>query len=60
VGGSCPEADVKLLDSKIYKNTGDRVYLPVIKTQGSSEGYGINLRIKKTQNKTLLNSFYFT
>ena len=52
LGGSCAEADVKLLDSQIYRNTGDRVYLPVLKTQGSSEGFGINLRIKKIQNET--------
>lgn len=53
VGGSCPEADVKLLDSEIYRSTGNRVYLPVLKTQGSSEGYGINLRLNKIQNDQL-------
>lgn len=50
VGGSCPEADVKLLDSEIYRSTGDRVYLPVLKTEGSSEGYGFNLRLNKIKN----------
>ena len=46
IGGSCIEADVRLLNSSIYKETGERIYLPVLETQGSSEGEGINLRIK--------------
>ena len=45
IGGSCPEADIQLLDSQIYQSTGDLVYLPVLKTEGKSDGYGINLRI---------------
>ena len=53
IGGSCAEADIKLLDSEIYKSTGDRVYLPVLKTTGSSEGYGFNLRIKTNTNNRL-------
>ena len=50
IGGSCEEADVKLLDADIYKASGDRVYLPVLKTTARSEARGINIRIKDTLN----------
>ena len=50
IGGSCAEADVKLLDADIYKASGDRVYLPVLKTTARSEGKGLNLRIKNKIN----------
>lgn len=46
IGGSCEEADVRLLNSDLYRNTGERQYLPVLETQGSSKGKGITLRIK--------------
>tara|TARA_B100000579_G_C22846142_1_gene864475 strand:+ start:2765 stop:3880 length:1116 start_codon:yes stop_codon:yes gene_type:complete len=45
IGGSCEEADIQLLDSKLYRSTGEMSYIPVLKTQGISDGYGINLRI---------------
>ncbi len=60
IGGSCSEADVQLLDSKIYQSTGDLVYLPVLKTQGKSDGYGINLRIKIKNDNNLKFSHTFT
>ena len=60
IGGSCSEADVQLLDSKIYQSTGDLVYLPVLKTQGKSDGYGINLRIKSKNDNNLKFSHTFT
>ena len=44
VGGSCDEAKLRLLDSDIYKSTGELVYLPVLQTSGSSESYGFFLR----------------
>ena len=44
VGGSCSEAKLRLLDSEIYKSTGELVYLPVLETTGSSESFGILLR----------------
>ena len=50
IGGSCEEADVKLLDADIYKTSGERVYLPVLRTTARSEGNGMNLRIKNTIN----------
>ena len=50
IGGSCAQADVKLIDPSIYQTTGERVYLPVLKTTGSSEGSGLNLRIKNKIN----------
>ena len=53
IGGSCTEADVKLLDSEIYKSTGERVYLPVLQTTGESDAYGFNLRIKNKVNQNL-------
>lgn len=46
IGGSCADADVRLLNSEIYRATGERVYLPVLETQGSSKGKGLSLRIK--------------
>jgi len=53
IGGSCENADVKLLDSKIYRSTGERVYLPVLETEGSSEGKGLTIRIKKKKIENL-------
>lgn len=50
IGGSCAEADVKLINSSIYQATGERIYLPVLETTGSSEGSGLNLRIKNKIN----------
>jgi len=47
IGGSCENADVRLLDSNLYRTTGERVYLPVLETEGSSEGKGLTIRIKK-------------
>jgi len=44
IGGSCSEAKLGLLDSEIYKSTGELVYLPVLSTSGSSESFGILLR----------------
>lgn len=52
IGGSCVEADIKLLDSALYRSTGERRYLPVLSTTGLSEGNGINLRIKNKTNNT--------
>ena len=45
VGGSCEEARLRLLNSEVYKSTGDLVYEPVLKTIGNSESQGIYLRI---------------
>ena len=45
VGGSCDDAKLRLLDSDIYRASGDLVYLPVLKTRGSSESKGLFLRI---------------
>ena len=45
IGGSCDEARLRVLDSDIYKTTGDLVYEPVLKTKGNSESEGIYLRI---------------
>ncbi len=45
VGGSCEEARLRLLDSDIYKSTGELVYEPVLRTSGESESKGIYLRI---------------
>ena len=51
IGGSCEEAGLRLLDSDIYKSTGDLVYEPVLRTSGESESEGIYLRISpKTLN----------
>ena len=59
VGGSCNEADVQLLDAEIYRSTGDLVYLPVLKTQGKSDGYGLNLRIQSKNDENLKISYFF-
>ena len=56
VGGSCPEAKLRLLDSDIYKSTGELVYLPVLSTTGSSESFGLLLR----SSPITLNLFSFT
>lgn len=53
IGGACSEADIRLLDADLYKSTGQRNYLPVLSTTGSSEGYGVSLRIKKNINSSL-------
>ena len=45
VGGSCDEARLRVLDSDIYKSSGDLVYEPVLKTAGNSDSKGIYLRI---------------
>lgn len=45
IGGSCEEARLRILDSNIYKSTGDLVYEPVLRTSGKSESEGIYLRI---------------
>ena len=45
VGGSCEEARLRLLDSDVYKSTGELVYEPVLRTSGESESKGIYLRI---------------
>ena len=56
IGGSCDEARFRVLDSNIYKTTGDLVYEPVLKTKGNSESEGIYLRI----SPKLLSLFNFT
>ena len=53
IGGSCDQADVRLLNSELYRTTGERIYLPVLDTQGSSDGKGISLRIKNKKIKDL-------
>ena len=53
IGGSCEEADIQLLDSKLYQSTGELSYIPVLKTRGNSEGYGLNLRINSIDDKNL-------
>jgi len=45
VGGSCEEAKLRVLDSDIYRSSGDLVYEPVLTTSGDSESEGIYLRI---------------
>lgn len=45
IGGSCSEARLRLLNSDIYKSTGDLVYEPVLKTSGESDSQGIFLRV---------------
>lgn len=56
VGGSCEEARLRLLDSDVYKSTGDLVYEPVLRTSGDSESEGVYLRIIPKS----LNLFNFT
>ncbi len=53
VGGSCDEAKLRLLDSDIYRNSGDLVYKPVLETEGSSETKGLFLRISSKDLKLL-------
>jgi len=43
-GGSCDNAELRLLNSEIYKTSGELVYLPVLSTSGESNSYGIILR----------------
>ena len=45
IGGSCEEAKLRLLNSSIYKSTGELIYEPVLKTEGESSSEGIYLRI---------------
>ena len=45
IGGSCAEAELRILDSEIYKSTGELVYEPVLNTSGESSSEGIYLRI---------------
>ena len=45
IGGSCEEAKLRLLDSDIYKSTGELIYEPVLRTSGESESKGIYLRM---------------
>ena len=56
VGGSCEEAKLRVLDSDIYKSTGNLVYEPVLRTFGESESEGLYLRIIPKS----LNLFNFT
>ena len=56
VGGSCEEARLRVLDSDIYKETGELIYEPVLETVGESESKGIYLRL----NPKSLNLFNFT
>ncbi len=56
IGGSCEEAKLRLLDSDIYKSTGELIYEPVLRTSGESESKGIYLRIIPKS----LNIFSFT
>lgn len=51
IGGSCGEADIQLLDSQVYRSTGEINYIPVLKTQGISDGYGVTLRINPINNE---------
>ena len=53
VGGSCDEAKLRLIDSEIYKSSGDLVYKPVLKTEGSSNSNGLFLRISPKELKLL-------
>ena len=51
IGGSCSEARLRLLNSDVYKSTGNLIYEPVLKTSGESDSEGIYLRITpKTLN----------
>ena len=60
IGGSCEEADVRLLNSEIYRATGERIYLPVLETQGSSDSKGISLRVKNKKINDFNISHSFT
>ena len=53
VGGSCDEAKLRLLDSEVYKASGELVYKPVLKTEGKSESKGIYLRMSPKELKLL-------
>ncbi len=46
VGGSCEEANLRSLNSEIYKSTGELVYEPVLRLSGNSDTQGILLRIQ--------------
>lgn len=54
IGGSCNEAKLRLLDSDVYKSTGDLVYEPVLKTSGDAKTSGIYLRLSP-KSPSLLN-----
>jgi len=45
IGGACDEAKLRVLDSAIYRASGDLVYEPVLETAGESDSKGIYLRI---------------
>jgi len=56
IGGSCTEAKLRVLNSAIYKSTGELEYEPVLKTEGESSSNGLYLRISPKQ----LSLFDFT
>ena len=56
IGGSCTEAKLRVLNSAIYKSSGELVYEPVLKTEGRSSSNGLYLRISSKQ----LSLFDFT
>jgi len=56
IGGSCTEAKLRVLNSAIYKSSGELVYEPVLKTEGQSSSNGLYLRISPKQ----LSLFDFT
>jgi len=56
IGGSCDDAKLRVLDSDIYRSSGDLVYEPVLRTSGNSNSRGLYLRIIPKS----LNLFNFT
>lgn len=51
IGGSCNEASIRFFDSEIYKQTGEKVFKPVMQIEGNSEAYGLTLRIIDTDDQ---------
>ena len=45
VGGSCEDAELRVLNSQAYRTSGELVYEPVLETSGDSQSEGIYLRI---------------
>ena len=45
IGGSCNEAKLNILNSDAYRNSGELIYEPVLKTSGNSKSQGFYLRI---------------
>ena len=45
VGGSCEDAELRVLNSQVYRTSGELVYEPVLETSGDSQSEGIYLRI---------------